>query len=314
MTVLTSLDSAVGNKTLDFYLFNKNTKTKIKLSAVKVQSTQATSLQAATSSDVLYSVQLPEGTDLKDTMLLTSVAGNVNSSTYYNSRSIWDFIYYDYISDPLAGLQYVGLIFTILISVYAIVSKQKGHFLAEQANTIILHMLNFIQVVYLFKFTRLHTEGMYHFLNGFGFMHFLMFPNFFYGTIPPNYVEYPAEKSLIPDGNFLRSAGSSISLLIIALAIMTIASIISFAVYKGNDLEEMPQIRKITRFGILVIHITFLNILFSAFSYLIQPSMSTVPSFVVSSRIAAGVMIGIVLLFCIGIFIHFYKTYNSDVL
>ncbi len=95
---------------------------------------------------------------------------------------------------------------------------------------------------------------------------------------------------------------------------MTIASIISFAVYKGNDLEEMPQIRKITRFGILVIHITFLNILFSAFSYLIQPSMSTVPSFAMSSRAAAGVMIGIVVLFCIGILIHFYKTYNSDVL
>lgn len=48
-------------------------------------------------------------------------------------------------------------------------------------------MLNFIQVVYLFKFTQLHSQGMYHFLNGFGYMHYLMFPNFFYGVIPSGY-------------------------------------------------------------------------------------------------------------------------------
>jgi len=53
-------------------------------------------------------------------------------------------------------------------------------------------MLNFIQVVYLFKFTTVHALGMYHFLNGFGFMHYLMFPNFFYSTIPADYSEYPA--------------------------------------------------------------------------------------------------------------------------
>ena len=77
---------------------------------------------------------------------------------------------------------------------------------------------------------------MYHFLNGFGFMHFLMLPNFFYGTIPQGYVEYPAEKSIIPDANFIRNAGGSISLWLIVLAIMIIACIISYAVYKGNDL------------------------------------------------------------------------------
>lgn len=33
----------------------------------------------------------------------------------------------------------------------------------------------------------------------------------------------------------------------------------------------MPQIRKITRISLLLIHITFLNIMFSALTYLIQP-------------------------------------------
>ena len=93
-------------------------------------------------------------------------------------------------------------------------------------------MLNFIQVVYLFKFTQVHSEGMYHFLNGFGFMHFLMFPNFFYSAIPSDYYEYPAERSLIPDANFIRSAGSSISFLLIVLLLTAIASIISLMVFK----------------------------------------------------------------------------------
>ena len=95
-------------------------------------------------------------------------------------------------------------------------------------------MLNFIQVVYLFKFTRLHSEGMYHFLNGFGFMHFLMWPNFFYSAIPKDYYEYPAEKSLIPDGNFIRTAGSSISFLIIVIGVTALAALISFIVYKAK--------------------------------------------------------------------------------
>ena len=97
-------------------------------------------------------------------------------------------------------------------------------------------MLNFIQVVYLFKFTQLYPEGMYHFLNGFGYMHFLMFPNFFYSTIPSSYIEYPHEKSLMPDGNFIRNAGSSISLLLIAIALTITASIISYTIFKAKDL------------------------------------------------------------------------------
>jgi hypothetical protein len=68
---------------------------------------------------------------MKDSILLTSVDGNFNSSTYYNPKSIWSFILYDYRTNPLMGLQYVGLSFTILILIYSLVSKIKGHFIAE---------------------------------------------------------------------------------------------------------------------------------------------------------------------------------------
>ena len=132
-------------------------------------------------------------------------------------------------------------------------------------------MVNFIQTVYLFKFVTIHTEGMYHFLNGFGFMHIFIFPNFFYGAIPPDYVEYPVEPSLIPDSNFIRNAGNSISFLIIVILILIIASIVSFSIYKTRFLHEWPQIRKICRIFILLGHFTFQNILFSALLYFIQP-------------------------------------------
>lgn len=130
----------------------------------------------------------------------------------------------------------MGLAFTILIILFSIFTKVKGHFIAEEANTLILHMLNFIQVVYLFKYTHVHREGMYHFLNGFGFMHVLWFPNFFYGTIPEDYSEYPAEQSLIPDGNFIRNAGSSLSFLLIVVIIMMVACAVSYGIYRKNFL------------------------------------------------------------------------------
>ena len=140
-------------------------------------------------------------------------------------------------NDPLPGLQYVGLVFTILIIIYSLFSKIKGHFIAEESNTFILHMLNFIQVVYLFKFTHLHSAGMYHFLNGFGFMHILFWPNFFYGTIPSGYAEYPAESSLIPDANFFRNAGSSISFLLVMILVTIIGVIVSYAVFKSKFMD-----------------------------------------------------------------------------
>lgn len=130
MTVITSLSNSSANSSLEFYLYNIKTNTKTKLSATKIVTTQADMQRLTATTDVAYSVAIPEGTNLKDSMLLTSVNGAHNSSTYYNAKSVWDFILYDYVNDPLQGLKYVGLSFTILISIYAIVSKLKGHFLA----------------------------------------------------------------------------------------------------------------------------------------------------------------------------------------
>lgn len=155
---------------------------------------------------------------------------------------------------------------------------------------------------------------MYHFLNGFGFMHYLMFPNFFYSAIPDSYLEYPAEKSLIPDANFIRNAGSSISFMLVAALVMGVGAIVSFLLFKLRGLEEMPQIRKITRIGILVIHITFMNIMFAAVTFLLQPAMTSNPTFYNQTRTAAIIMLIIVLIICAGVTVHFYKTYNSDVL
>lgn len=193
MKVVTTLKSLVTSDTyLDFYLIDKVTNKKTQLPATRVDLTQSNKVKQSTTNNVTYNINIPEGVSMKDSILYTSVRGSSNSSDFFNSKSVFDFIFYDYVTDPLKGLQYVGLSFTILIIIFCIITKLKGHFIAEQANTIILHMLNFIQVVYLFKYTQLHTEGMYHFLNGFGYMHILMFPNFFYASIPSGYAEYPA--------------------------------------------------------------------------------------------------------------------------
>lgn len=193
MTVVTTLKSLVTSDTyLDFYLIDKVTNKKTQLQATRVDLTQSNKVKQSSTNNVTYNVNIPDGVSMKNSILYTSVRGSSNSSDFFNSKSMFDFIFYDYVTDPLKGLQYVGLSFTILIIIFSIITKLKGHFIAEQANTIILHMLNFIQAVYLFKYTQLHTEGMYHFLNGFGFMHFLMFPNFFYAAIPSGYAEYPA--------------------------------------------------------------------------------------------------------------------------
>lgn len=97
-------------------------------------------------------------------------------------------------------------------------------------------MVNFIQVVYLFKFTTVHSEGMYHFLNGFGFGHVLFWPNFVYGVLGQGYRAYPAERALVPDGNFIRNAGSSLSFMAICVIVLGIASLVSYILYRTKNL------------------------------------------------------------------------------
>ncbi len=76
----------------------------------------------------------------------------------------------------------------------------------------------------------------------------------------------------------------------------------------------MPQVRKITRIGILAMSVTFLNILFTALCYLIQPYITNDTGFAHSSKVAAIIMLVLIIVMCVGIVVHFYKTYNSDVL
>ena len=177
-------------------------------------------------------------------------------------------------------------------------------------------MLNFCQVAYLFKFTHVHSQGMYHFLNGFSFVHVLMFPNFFSETIPSGYSEYTAEESIIPDTNFIRNAGGSISLLIIEIIILLIAVGVSYALFRQHSNYEMPHIRKIARIGILFIHLTFMNLLYASFVHLIQPHVSQPDdtSFVKANTAFAVIFILLVIGAMAGIIYHFYMTYNSDVL
>ena len=78
------------------------------------------------------------------------------------------------------------------------------------------------------------SEGGYFFLNGFAISHLTFFPNFF---PPPNYyVEIPVEKSLVPDGNLLRNAGSSLSFQIIVISATILAVCISLGVQKARKL------------------------------------------------------------------------------
>lgn len=91
----------------------------------------------------------------------------------------------------------------------------------------ILHIFNFGQVCYLFKYASMLESGGYFFLNGFGISHLNFFPNFFSGLISPYYVETEVEKTLIPDGNLLRNAGFTFSFQLIVLGLLAISAVVS---------------------------------------------------------------------------------------
>lgn len=157
---------------------------------------------------------------------------------------------------------------------------------------------------------------MYYFLYGFRISHFLWFPNFFEPEIPGSYTEYPAETVLIPDGNFIRNAGSSISFGLIVFGVMLIALVISYFSYTQKVVEEMPQVRRIARISILLLHTTFMNLLFYGFTYLILSHVSE-PEHSTYLNVNVGISILFILLIplvMIGIGYHYYETYNSDIL
>jgi len=134
MIVTTFLNqySDIANTQLNFILLNRNTNQKVILTANKIAVTAhpISKLKAGSDNAVMYSVGIPSDAPLKDSILLTSIKGDPSSATYFNGLPFFDFIAYDYTQDPLQGLKFVGLIFTILITIFIVVTKLKGHFMA----------------------------------------------------------------------------------------------------------------------------------------------------------------------------------------
>ena len=124
------------------------------------------------------------------------------------------------------------------------------------------------------------------------------------------------ERSLVPDGNFLRNAGFSISYQLVVLGILILFAIISLAAKVIKGLDEPPYIRKIMRIGSLLFYIGFMNEVFFAFVQLLQPSSvsSEYTSFRNSCVAASYAIIFVVPIIMFFMAYHFYQTYNSDVL
>jgi hypothetical protein len=190
-----------------------------------------------TDNRISFAVTLPEGSDLTQYSLIqtTSTAPGGTTSTLLSSQSSNQLLLNDLESNAFSNMKVLSYIFSSVVLLYALLSKTKGHFTAEEANNIILHSINFAQVCYLFKFTTTLTEGGYFFLNGFGIASLTFFPNFF--PPPDYYVETPMEKSLVPDGNLLRNAGSSMSYQLVVMGVLLVAVVSSFLYQKGKGLE-----------------------------------------------------------------------------
>jgi hypothetical protein len=189
------------------------------------------------------------------------------SAQAYNQLTVGQFR-----STPLHNIKAIGIFVSIILLLFSMLSKLKSHFLAQEANALLLHFINFAQVAHLFKYIKLDENGFYGFLEGFGYSMFSFFPNFFVKTIPQDYVEITNKSSLIPDANLIRNAGFVFSYQLIVLVLVGLASLASFVWWKQGNLEVMPQIRKVMRMGVFWFHIGFLPQLFFSFAQLIIPS------------------------------------------
>jgi hypothetical protein len=120
----------------------------------------------------------------------------------------------------------------------------------------------------------------------------------------------------VPDGNFLRNAGFSVSYQIVVLGLLILLVAVSLLAKVVKGLDEPPYIRKIMRVGSLLFYIGFMNELFFAFVQLLQPSSVSLEyaSFRNSCIAASYAIVFIVPIIMLCIAYHFYQTYNSDVL
>ena len=97
---------------------------------------------------------------------------------------------------------------------------------------------------------------------------------------------------------------------------MAMGLAISYFSFMQHVAREIPQVRRIARLGILLLHFTFMNILFCSLTFLIQPHVSE-PHPTTFHDVNVGLSMMFVILvpmIMLGIGYHFYKTYNSDIL
>ena len=132
-----------------------------------------------------FNIGLPDQ-DLKQfDFLQTKINNNETITTRkFNSH----FILRDYNRTTLSNLMIIGLVLFILLLVCALLAKWKTHYLAEEANTLILHVFGFFQVIHYFQYITVHENTLFHFLEGFGFAHLSFFPSFFSSLIPSDYI------------------------------------------------------------------------------------------------------------------------------
>jgi hypothetical protein len=101
-----------------------------------------------------FSARLPEGQDLTSYSLVQTNADSPNgNSTLVSAQPSSQLQLKGMAADALANLKVFGYIFSTIMLLFIVLSKIKGHFTAEEANSIILHSFNFAQVCYLFKFS-----------------------------------------------------------------------------------------------------------------------------------------------------------------
>jgi len=154
------------------------------------------------------------------------------SAQFYNQLIVGN-----YKTTPLQNIKAIGIFVSIMLLLYSNLTKLKSHFLAQEANALILHFINFAQVTYLFKYLKLDDNGLYGFLEGFGYSMLNFFPNFFAKTVPQDYAEITNKGSLVPDANLIRNAGFVFSYQLIVLLCLGIGSVISYVWWKHYKCE-----------------------------------------------------------------------------
>lgn len=103
---------------------------------------------------VYFSAKLPSGQDLSSfTLIETKAEGKNINSTLVSAQPANQLLLSSLTTDTLSNMKVFGYVFSVIMLVFVVLTKVKGHFSAEEANNIILHCFNFAQICYLFKYS-----------------------------------------------------------------------------------------------------------------------------------------------------------------